>query len=151
MLPLRARVDLGTMAMKGYSTFPKAPALLESHHQIVLNDFQNTHWGSLTPLQSVYSTAPANWARNYRYVCICRSFWYCGVVCSVLQLEIQMGKRTGLASSIYEKRKIHLGPSSFISDGVMNKFYYFVGKGGNPANIFSLCLVITFSRFYRVS
>ena len=27
MLPLRARVDLGAMAMKGYSTFPKAPAL----------------------------------------------------------------------------------------------------------------------------
>ena len=35
VLPLRARVDLGAMAMKGYSAFPKAPALLESHHQIV--------------------------------------------------------------------------------------------------------------------
>ena len=33
---LRARVDLGAMAMKGYSAFPKAlPALLEPHHQIV--------------------------------------------------------------------------------------------------------------------
>ena len=30
-----ARVDLGAMAMKGYSAFPKAPALLEPHHQIV--------------------------------------------------------------------------------------------------------------------
>ena len=29
MLPHRARVDLGAMAMKGYSAFPKAPALLE--------------------------------------------------------------------------------------------------------------------------
>ena len=29
MLPLQARVDLGAMAMKGYSAFPKAPALLE--------------------------------------------------------------------------------------------------------------------------
>ena len=29
MLPLQARVDLGVMAMKGYSTFPKAPALLD--------------------------------------------------------------------------------------------------------------------------
>ena len=35
MLPLRARVDLGAMAMKGYSAFPKAPVLLEPHHQIV--------------------------------------------------------------------------------------------------------------------
>ena len=36
MLLLLVRVDLGTMAMKGYSAFPKAPALLEPHHQIVL-------------------------------------------------------------------------------------------------------------------
>ena len=35
MLPLWARLDLGAMAMKGYSIFPKAPALLEPHHQIV--------------------------------------------------------------------------------------------------------------------
>ena len=28
-LPLRARVDLGAMAMKGYFAFPIAPALLE--------------------------------------------------------------------------------------------------------------------------
>ena len=35
VLPLRARMDLGAMAMKEYSTFPKAPALLEPHHEIV--------------------------------------------------------------------------------------------------------------------
>ena len=35
VLPLRARVDRGAMAMKGYSAFPKAPALLEAHHLIV--------------------------------------------------------------------------------------------------------------------
>ena len=35
VLPLRARVDLGAMAMKGCSAFPKAPALLEPLHQIV--------------------------------------------------------------------------------------------------------------------
>ena len=29
------------MAMKGCSTFPKPPALLESHHQIVLCHIQN--------------------------------------------------------------------------------------------------------------
>ena len=34
MLPLQARVDLGAMAVKGYSAFPKAPALLEPHQQI---------------------------------------------------------------------------------------------------------------------
>ena len=34
-LPLWARVDLGVMAMKGYSTFPKAPVLLKPQHQVV--------------------------------------------------------------------------------------------------------------------
>ena len=31
-LPLQARMDLEAMAMKGYSAYPKAPALLELHH-----------------------------------------------------------------------------------------------------------------------
>ena len=35
VLALWARVDLGVMTMKGYSVFPKAPALLKPHHQIV--------------------------------------------------------------------------------------------------------------------
>ena len=35
VLPLRARVDLGAMAMKEYSSFPKAPAIQEPHHRIV--------------------------------------------------------------------------------------------------------------------
>ena len=35
VLPFRAKVDLGAMVMKGYSAFPKAPALLEPQHQIV--------------------------------------------------------------------------------------------------------------------
>ena len=35
VLPLQASVDLGEMAMKGSSAFPKAPASLEPHHQIV--------------------------------------------------------------------------------------------------------------------
>ena len=34
VIPLWDRVNLGVIAMKGYSTFPKAPALLEPHHQI---------------------------------------------------------------------------------------------------------------------
>ena len=35
VLPLWGRDDLGVMAMKGYSTFPKTPVLLETHNQIV--------------------------------------------------------------------------------------------------------------------
>ena len=41
MLPLQVRVDLGTMAMKEYFAFPKAPALLEPCHQIVLCHIQD--------------------------------------------------------------------------------------------------------------
>ena len=65
MLPLRARVDLEAMARKGYSAFPKAPALLEPHHQIVKCHIQDTRFeGSYSSAekQSVYSTAPADGA-----------------------------------------------------------------------------------------
>ena len=34
MLQFRAKVDLGAMAITGYSASPKAPSLLKSHHQI---------------------------------------------------------------------------------------------------------------------
>ena len=51
VLHLRARVDLGAMAMKGYSAFPKVPALLKPHHRIVSYHLQDIHWGSITPLQ----------------------------------------------------------------------------------------------------
>ena len=50
MLLLQARVDLGTMAIKGYSAFLKAPALLEPHHQISYCHIQDT-CGSFTLLQ----------------------------------------------------------------------------------------------------
>ena len=36
VLPLRAGVDLGVMAMKDYSAFAEAPGLLEPQHQTVL-------------------------------------------------------------------------------------------------------------------
>ena len=65
MLPLRARVDLETMVIMGYSAFPKAPVLLEPHHQIVQCHIQDTHWAGSYPSaekQLVYSTAPADWA-----------------------------------------------------------------------------------------
>ena len=35
VIPLRAREDLGAMAMKGYSAFPKAQASQEPHFYIV--------------------------------------------------------------------------------------------------------------------
>ena len=45
-------MDSGTMTMKGYSAFPKAPGSLMPHHQIGLCHIQDTRWeGSLTPQQ----------------------------------------------------------------------------------------------------
>ena len=65
VLPLQVRVYLGVMKMKGYSTFPKVPALLEPHHQIVLCRIQDTcrrgGYYSSTEMQSVYFIAPADW------------------------------------------------------------------------------------------
>ena len=63
MLPFQ--VDLEAMAMKGYSAFLKAPASLEPHHQIVLCHIVGWMGFGLylsAEKQSVYSTAPADWA-----------------------------------------------------------------------------------------
>ena len=43
--PCWARVDLGAMAIKGCSAFPKAPALLKPYYQIVQCHIQNTRCG----------------------------------------------------------------------------------------------------------
>ena len=65
ILLIRARVDLGIMAMNVYSTFPKAPEL-EPHK---LTQFSVTSrilvglgFYSSTELQSAYSLASADWA-----------------------------------------------------------------------------------------
>ena len=51
VLSFRVKVDLGMMAMKGYSTFPKAPGL-KSRHQIILYKIHGTLWWvGLIPLQ----------------------------------------------------------------------------------------------------
>ena len=53
------------MAMKECSAFPKAPASLEPHYQIVLCHIEDTRWVVAYPsaeVQLVYSTAPADWA-----------------------------------------------------------------------------------------
>ena len=65
VLPLQFRVDQEAMAMKRYSTFFKSPRP-EPCHQIVWCHYQDTHWGvraySSAEMQSMYSTAPVNWA-----------------------------------------------------------------------------------------
>ena len=59
--------------MKGYTAFLKTPALLEPHNQIVWCHIQDTSWmwGSYPSAekQSVYSTAPADWATEYGEAC----------------------------------------------------------------------------------
>ena len=45
----KVRLDLVAIAMKAYSAFPKAPALLEHHHQIVLCHIQDTGWERVLP------------------------------------------------------------------------------------------------------
>ena len=56
MLPLRAIVNLGAMAMKGCSTFPKLPASLEPHSLGV--SYLSAE------MQSVYSAGKADWAKK---------------------------------------------------------------------------------------
>ena len=67
MIPLWVRVDVGAMAMKEYSAFPKAPILLESHHQIVWCHIQDTDYEGVLLLCRdaicLYNKAPADWAR----------------------------------------------------------------------------------------
>ena len=64
VLPHQARVDLGVMAMKGYSTIFKSPASLEPHHQIVLCHIQDTRLGvTLLQICSWYILQPiSEWA-----------------------------------------------------------------------------------------
>ena len=64
--PFRTRVDPGAMAMEGYSGFLKVPASLETQHQLFQCYIRTLIGVGSYPtaeLQSVYSTAPADWAR----------------------------------------------------------------------------------------
>ena len=85
VLPLRARADLGEMAVKVHPEFPKAPSLLQPHHQIDKWHIQDTHWGSLTPLQRcsccILQPQP-NGPRKIgihedMYICICMCVCVC--------------------------------------------------------------------------
>ena len=64
MPPVQVRENLGTIAMKGYSAFPKAPALLEPH-QIVLHHNLDTRRRKICSEAVVYSIAPVDWASSF--------------------------------------------------------------------------------------
>ena len=51
MLPIRARVNLGAIAIRENCAFTKAPVLLESHHHVVLSHNPGTCSWCLTLLQ----------------------------------------------------------------------------------------------------
>ena len=65
---IKTRVDVEANSMKGYPVFPKAPALLESHHLIILYYIQYTCWGGgsyqSAEMQSVYFLASTDWGRQ---------------------------------------------------------------------------------------
>ena len=67
MLPIRARVNVGAMAMKVCSIFPKVPTSLEPHHQIVQCHIQDTRCGAVPCAEkhSMYYTVPAD-----RAICV---------------------------------------------------------------------------------
>ena len=65
MLPRRAKVNLGAMAMKRCSAFPKAPASLEPPHRIVWSHIQDTHWrGGVLTVGLFYSPS---WLGNTHF------------------------------------------------------------------------------------
>ena len=68
VLPLCARLDLGAMAVKGYSAFSKAPASLSDC--LVSCTGHLLGWGAsylLAEKQSVYSITLADWA-DYKVI-----------------------------------------------------------------------------------
>ena len=65
MIPLRARVDLRAMAMEGYSTFPKFQHYWNLTIRLISVISRTLVVVGTYPFaekQSVYSTAPTDWA-----------------------------------------------------------------------------------------
>ena len=65
VLPLWARVDLGEMAITGYSAVPRSSNITEASQSNCLVSYSgHSLMGSYPSVekQSVYSTAPADWA-----------------------------------------------------------------------------------------
>ena len=67
VLPIWVKVDLGVMATKRYSTFPKAPGL-EPRHQMQFSVVSKTLIERevllSAEMQLAYSTIPADWATS---------------------------------------------------------------------------------------
>ena len=103
--------NLGVIAMKGYSALPKPPALLEPHHQTVECHIQGTRSGVSYPsaeVESVYSTAPADWARN------------------LLKIStLNINKHISRYKRIYTKIRISLSDYGW---GIIKTFVNYVGK-----------------------
>ena len=69
MLPLQAKVDLGVMAIKGYSIFPKVPALLTIRlFSVISSTLVGGESYHCAEMQSVYSAAPADWVEKQNNV-----------------------------------------------------------------------------------
>ena len=64
VLHLQTRVDLGAMAKKRYSIFPRAPLTgsLQSDCLMSYLEHSSVEFYSLAEMQLVYFTAPADWA-----------------------------------------------------------------------------------------
>ena len=77
MLPLWAKVNLGAIAMKRYSAYPKFPALLEPCHQIIWSHIRTLARTYLSAeIQLVYSTAHANLAYLIKDLNLVYNFGY---------------------------------------------------------------------------
>ena len=62
MLPLRFRLNLGAMAMKRYSVFPKAPYIITIRLFSVISEILVGRGYSSAEMKLVYSIAPVDWA-----------------------------------------------------------------------------------------
>ena len=64
MLPLRAKAEMGVMVINVTVKFPKTPAFLERHQQIIechIRDTPSSDSYPSTEKQSVYPITPADW------------------------------------------------------------------------------------------
>ena len=106
VLPLRARVDEGAMAIKEYSAFPKAPLLLEPHHQIVKCHIHDTRcgWGSYPSLkkQSVYFTASPDCASSCELIVLAYLYYY------HIYIHIYIKTHICIYTHIYTHMYIHI-------------------------------------------
>ena len=80
-----ARVDQGAMAIKRYSAFPKAPALLKTYYQNFSVISRTLVSGDLplAEMQSVYSADPANW--KIQRISLTLETRYCNTRCVSFQ------------------------------------------------------------------